>query len=175
MLTRRQLIKTGTLGALALFAAGWLGTPAADSRAARPAGTGFVNGYDAAMLRALAPAMTGLEPGAGQPTLDEVVAGVDQAIRSLQPAVQGEVRQLFDLLHNRWGRRWLAGVRTPWAEVTPAEAAAFLSDWQNSRLQLLRSGYQALHGLICAAWYGNPKSWSRIGYRQPAFVMEALP
>ena len=73
------------------------------------------------------------------------------------------MRQLFDLLDNRWARRWLAGVREPWVEASPAALARFLANWRDSAFPLLRSAYQALHALINAGWYGNAASWSAAG------------
>ncbi|MTD32338.1 hypothetical protein [Paludibacterium denitrificans] len=94
---------------------------------------------------------------------------------SLPPAVQREVRLLFDLLANRWARRYLLGVAVPWSQAGVAELSAFLRSWQISRLQWQRTGYQALHALIAAAWFGNPASWPALGYTRPAYVLERLP
>ena len=34
-------------------------------------------------------------------------------------------------------------------------------------LELQRTAYDALHQIIFAAWYGNPRSWPAIGYAGP--------
>jgi hypothetical protein len=106
----------------------------------------------------------------GRPPLPlcAVLQGVDAAIMALPPALQHELRQLLDLLTNPWGRRWLAGVARPWEQASAAQIEGFLRRWQLSRFSMLRSGYQALHALIMAAWYGNPRSWAAIDYRRPA-------
>jgi hypothetical protein len=174
-LTRRQLIKTGAVGAVAMLADGYLAAPAEERAVAAAGKLGFLTEHDVPIVRAIVPAMVGLSPGVSEPSLDELVAGVDKAILALPLAVQQEVRELFDLLQNRWLRRWLAGVRSPWADVRPDEAAVFLANWQHGAFVLLRTGYQALHSLINAAWYGNPKSWAGIGYQQPEQVMGVLP
>ena len=171
MLTRRQLIKTGMAGSVVLLAAGLLATPPADWPAKAEAALHFLQPADAQILRSLAPVMLGMS---GLP-LNDIVRGVDVAISNLLPAIQQELRQLFDLLANRWARRWLAGVRNPWAQATEEELTSFLHRWQQSPLLLLRSGYQALHALICAAWFGNPASWSRMAYQQPPYIMSLLP
>lgn len=175
MITRRQLIKTGIAGSVVLLAAGWLTAPEVDvvSDVAAPASARltFLQAADAQIIRSIAPVMLGV---ADLPLAD-IVHGVDVAISNLLPAVQQELRQLFDLLGNRWGRRWLAGVSSPWAQAQPLDIAAFLRRWQLSPLLLLRTAYQALHSLISAAWFGNPASWSALGYQQPAQIMDLLP
>jgi hypothetical protein len=39
-----------------------------------------------------------------------------------------------------------------------------------SGFALLRSAYDALHQIVLAAWYGNPRSWPAIGYGGPPSV-----
>jgi hypothetical protein len=171
MITRRQLIKTGMAGSVVLLAAGLLATPQPDLPVASQDHHVFLQAGDEQIIRSLAPVMLGM---AGLP-LQAIVRGVDVAISNLLPAVQQELRQLFDLLGNRWGRRWLAGLHRPWAQATPDDLAAFLRRWQQSPFLLLRSGFQALHALINAAWFGNPASWAVLGYQQPQQVMGLLP
>ena len=52
-------------------------------------------------------------------------------------------------------------------ESAPEEIAAFFIRWRTSSFDIQRAGYQALSQLIQAAWYGNPASWSVIGYAGP--------
>ncbi|POZ60413.1 twin-arginine translocation signal domain-containing protein [Chromobacterium alticapitis] len=172
MASRRRFLQAGALGVAALALAGYVAAPAGDVPVA-DAGVAlrWLNGRDAQIVSALAPVMLGLR---GLPVRD-IVAGVDRAVAGLPPATRAEIRQLFDLLGNRWARRWLAGVGAPWARVSEAELELFLQNWRDSRFLLLRSAYQGLHQLINAAWYGNPASWAAIGYQQPAYVMERLP
>ena len=118
------------------------------------------------MLRAIARVMLqGALPDNGA-SLDAAVHGVDVAISGLPPAVQGEVQQLFGLLEFPVTRRFVAGVG-PWERASDEEIAAFLQRWRTSNAQLLRSGYQALHQLIMAGWYGNDAAWPRIDYPGP--------
>ena len=172
MPSRRQFLKTGALGAAALLLAGFWAMPQAD-RPAQPGGaaTLWLQPQDAAIIRALAPVMLGLE----SLPLEQVAAGVDRAVLGLPPALRQEARQMFDLLQNRWARRWLAGIASPWAAADRSELERFLRRWRDSRFLLKRSVYQALHQLINAAWYGNPASWNALGYRLPEGVAGMLP
>ncbi|BEV71253.1 MULTISPECIES: hypothetical protein [unclassified Paludibacterium] len=170
MLTRRQLIKGGVLGGVVLLGAGWLARPAPETPTGSSKAFQFLTPQDAVVVGAIAPAMLAVEAL----QVARVVQGVDQAIAALPLALQRELRQLFDLLGNPWGRRYLAGLSTPWSRADAIEVAAFLRRWQLSRLALLRTGYQALHALIAAAWYGNEESWPGIGYQRPARIMGVL-
>ena len=125
---------------------------------------------DRALFAALAPVFlagalpTGKDRAAA---IEVVVAGVERAVGGLPLATQAELRQLFDLLGFAPTRLLLTGLWDDWPEITPERLDAFLSDWQQSSLGLLRVAYFALHELVFAAWYGNPQAWPRIGYPGP--------
>lgn len=125
-----------------------------------------------AVVAAIVPAMLGpalptSDPAEHRAAISETVAGVDQAIAGLPPATQTELGRLFDLLSMAPVRYALAGVASPWNEAPTTEVAAFLDRWRISDWALQRSAYDALHQLIMAAWYGNPRSWAAIGYGGP--------
>ncbi|MCP9759912.1 hypothetical protein EGI20_11405 [Aquitalea sp. S1-19] len=169
MISRRQLLKTGLAGSALLLAAGFWARPESDASGASDTqglDTRFLNASDTNLLAAIAPVMLGLSLDANQSKA--LLFGVDAAITGLPLMLQAEVRQLLDLLGNRWGRRYLAGVKAPWASASVAELHAFLDSWRQSRFNLLRSGYQALHGLVNAAWYANPASFAALSYGVPA-------
>ena len=151
MITRGALLRTGAGGAL-LLALGGCAPP---------------TNHDA-MLRVIADAiLDGALPAHDRDrALDAAVQGVNVAIAGLPPAVQGELSQLFGLLEFPVTRRVVAGIG-PWDRASRADAAAFLQRWRTSNAALLRSGYQALHQLVMAGWYGQPRSWPRIGYPGP--------
>jgi|HubBroStandDraft_1064217.scaffolds.fasta_scaffold389399_2 hypothetical protein len=118
------------------------------------------------MLRAIAREMLdGAIPDTAR-ALDAAVRGVEVAIASLPPAVQGEIRQLFGLLEFPLTRRILAGVG-PWNQASDADVANFLQRWRASNAALLRSGYAALHQLVMAGWYGNEAAWPHMRYPGP--------
>jgi hypothetical protein len=99
--------------------------------------------------------------------LRETSEAFQRAVSGLSPAVRGEVDDLLGLLR-WWPTRWpLTGLASPLESSSPAEIAAFLRRWRESRFDLLRAGYQALAQLIQAAWYDNPRAWPAIGYPGP--------
>jgi len=164
-ISRRTLLKAGIAGGAGLLFARWLYTSTTT-----PQSTPY-GGLDAdarAIVAAIAPVMlAGALPGNDPVLLQETVAGVEQAIAGLPPAVRKEVDQLFALLSFAPTRALIAGIWSPWGEASPASVGAFLDRWRDSRLALLRSAYGALHQLVFAAWYGNSNAWPAIGYAGP--------
>lgn len=166
-LSRRRLLQAGIAGAAALAVAGGVAwfrrradeRPRALDRDARE------------IVRAIVPAMlAGALPAADAErsrAIDDTVEAVDHAVAGLPPAVRGELGQLFALLALGLGRRVFAGVPSPWPEASRDEVDAFLVAWQSSAWALKRSAYDALHQLVIAAWYANPRAWPAVGYPGP--------
>lgn len=92
--------------------------------------------------------------------------GFEFAVAGLTPSVQQEVAQLFSLLHAPNARA--AHRRTQAVASCVGRAIrAFLMRWRYSGMTTLRSGYDALHQLCGAAWYGKERSWPATGYPGP--------
>jgi len=164
---RRTFLALGAAGAAALAAAGWWSW----LRMQGPAGRRALDDDARSIVAAIAPALLdGALPEARDEraaAIAEVVAGVERAIAGLPAHAQAELRQLFALLALTPARRAFAGVASPWPEASVAEISAFLDRWRSSGWALKRTAYDALHQLMYAAWYGNPRSWAAIGYAGP--------
>lgn len=163
---RRTFLTVGLAGAATLAAAGWLA-----SALRTPSRSRGLDEEAREIIAAIVPVMLeGALPGGPadrEAALNETVAGVDRAIQGLAPAARTELGQLFALLALAPARRALAGVASPWERATRGEIDAFLEAWRSSGWTLKRSAYDALHQIILAAWYGNPRSWAGIGYPGP--------
>ena len=174
MLNRRQMIKTGIAGSLLLVTARIVWGPFSGV-GVLPLEDGddynFLTAEDRAVIASLAPVILKGALPEGEKEYDtaiiEIVKGVDTTISGLTPSVQKEVRELFGILTFPVTRRLLASVWKPWLEADQVDIENFLYSWQNSRFNLLRSAYEALHELITASWYGNKNSWNGIGYAGP--------
>ena len=131
----------------------------------------FLTVHDRTLIAAISPAMLAgalpNDPAKRQQAILEVIRGVDLTIIGLAPSVQDELKDLFYLMTFPAVRRFLAGVWTPWLDAEEHEIDKFLFNWQRSRINLLRSGYQGFHEIIMASWYGNQRSWESIGYDGP--------
>lgn len=171
MISRRTFIVAGTAGGAALAVAWWLrGGPGRPRTGVAPT-LADLDPEAPTIVAAIVPAMlAGALPTQGearQAAIRETVSGVEHAIAGLNPYAQQELAQLFSLLAFAPARVTLTGVSAPWAEASEDTVNAFLARWRTSSFALLRSAYDALHQLICAAWYGNPKTWPAIGYPGP--------
>jgi hypothetical protein len=164
--SRRTFLKAGGLAALALAAGGAL-------YRAKHTGTPHrfaLDGEARAALHAIAPAILAgaLPQGEGrEAALASTIEGVHAAILGLPPATQKEVQDLFGLLALAPARRLLTGVSGGWQGARSEDVSAFLQDWRQHRIGLLRSAYHALHDLVLGAWYAQPASWAATGYPGP--------
>jgi hypothetical protein len=169
---RRTFLKTGIAGCALLFLGRWLpqaraAEQAADSKFA------FANltAADAGVLVRVVPVMLKdalpQEHAERNAAIGEIVRGVDVTI-GYQPAhIRDEIRDLFGILTGTVTRALIAGIWRSWENASEKDVREFLASWRNSRLDALRSAYIGLNNLIVGSWYGNPKSWKRIGYPGP--------
>ena len=176
MSTRRQLIQAGIAGAILLAIADVGYQFVSDEQSATPDAFDYtvLGAESRVIVGAIAPAMlAGALPSSGEQrvlAIRDVVRGFDTAVAGLSPSTQGEVQQLLTLLTFPLTRWAVAGVSHPWHAANAREIDAFLTRWRYSKFTLLRSGYDALHQLVNAAWYGTAESWPGIGYPGPPVV-----
>ena len=167
MVSRRTFIAAGVAGSAALGLAAWWRSHA------RPSGTQAVarDSETSAIVAAIIPAMlAGMLPADDArrtAAVADTTAAVHRAIDGLPAASQRELGQLFALLAFPPARIALAGLSSPWTTAKRDDVDAFLERWRTSRLQLLRSAYDALHQLVFGAWYGQTNAWPAIGYPGP--------
>ena len=172
MPTRRQFLKAGLLGSVALATVGGLYWARQSGPGRRESGR-VLGERDRAVVAAIAPVLLdgALPAGEGRTAaLEQVVEGVERAVAGLSAAAQGEVGDLFALLGFPLTRALVAGIWKPWGEADAGEIASFLNGWRFSRFALLQSGYAALHDLVFGAWYAAPESWAAIDYPGPPEV-----
>jgi hypothetical protein len=167
-ISRRTFIAAGVAGAALLAAARFLAT-APSSR--RDPSLRALDADGEAIVAAIVPAMlAGALPEDEQARMHAIrdtVAALDGAILGLPAHAQKELDQLFALLASAAARVALARTSASWSAMTLADVQAFLERLRTSRWSLLRAAYDALHQLVMASWYGQPRAWSAIGYGGP--------
>jgi len=174
-LSRRTLLKAGLVTGGALVFTRWIYTSTTAPTGSRSRLTALDGNAEAIIAAVAAVLLKGALPvgNDAREARAEVVAGVDTAVNGLPPGVRKELDQLFSLLSFAPSRSLVAGVWSPWSEASEESVENFLASWRDSRFALLQSGYGALHQLVMAAWYGNPRSWPGIGYAGPPVLVSS--
>lgn len=169
---RRTLLKVGLAGSALLFLGRWLPVARAANQVAdqKLALTHLSSADVAALVRIIPVMLRGALPQDQEQrsaAVGAIVRSVDIAIGYQPPMVRGEIRDLFGLLTKAVLRALIAGIWSSWDNASDRDIRKFLTSWRNSRFSMLRSAYIGLNNLIVGSWYGNPKSWPRIGYDGP--------
>jgi hypothetical protein len=170
--SRRELLKVGLLGSLALTGAGYVGGFVARAQAAQGKLAFFRPGDEAlarAVIRSFLSGILPAEPAANRQAVEESLATTDRYFAALSPATQGEAQQALGLM-NLAPVRWLLGVWSPWASAGEAQVNAALEALRTSRLATARQIFQLLSAMATVGWYGQPASWAAIGYPGPPTV-----
>ena len=124
---------------------------------------GGLGSLPAAMLDGALPP----DPDARKTAIEETVGAVSAAIEGLPPLTRDELGTLFALLAFAPMRVAFAGTGTSWQSASVDDVQAFLGRLHASRWAVKRAAYDALHQLVFAAWYANPRAWPAIGYPGP--------
>ena len=165
--SRRTFIFAGALGVAALAAVRYWPRSSIEA----PRGLRSLDADGATIMAAIIPVMLDdalpSEPAARGHAIRETVENVDRAIAGLSPQQIGELGHLFTLLALPPVRWSLTRSMRAWDEATASDVDGFLSRLRDSRIALLRAAYDALHQLVFAAWYGNPRAWGALGYGGP--------
>jgi hypothetical protein len=175
-MTRGAFVHTGVSGAVLLAVGGCARSAATAAGTFQDAGYTYrvLSAADRDTIAAVGTVMlAGALPAdraAHSVAMVEVVRGVDVALAGLPPVVQNQIAQLFGLLGFPPTRALAAGVWSSWSDAPASAVSGFLTRWRFSGIALFRSGYQALHQLVMASWYGNNASWARIGYPGPPAI-----
>lgn len=104
----------------------------------------------------------------GAPSPDEigVVAAVDEYLRGLPAAAVSDVRALLQLVEHSPFLFTLRASR--FTRLDAAGQDAVLADWEASRVEVRRRGFVALKTLCVLGFYGDPRTFSVLGYPGPA-------
>lgn len=167
MPTRRRVLQTGLLG-LGVLAVGGvtlveratrLREPRRPLRALTPAEFSVV----AAIADRVCPAHGAFISSADA----DVAERVDELLANAEPGLTAELRQLIRLFENAL-TSFAFGLRPrPFTQMSPADQDAVLAAWRDSRLNLRRTGFKALTGLVSAAYYSNPLTYAAVAYPGP--------
>ena len=165
--SRRSLLKLG-LGGSALLAVGGVGLSLRAPVAVPAAGPLRVfSPAEYSICAALADTLC--PGGGGLPTATEIgVPGkLDMLLDTLHPGVGKEICQVLHLVENPVASLLFDQRVTPFSHLDAAGRAEALMLWRSSSLSVRRQAYKGLHGLINAAYWGDPRTYAFTGYPGP--------
>lgn len=106
-----------------------------------------------------------IPPRAGAPTIDEVgvAQNVDGILQRTTDGDRKDFKQLLSLFENA-----ALNLRTrPFTQLDPEDQDSALRVWQDSSIELRRTGFQAMRTIVIASYYASPKTWKAVGYDGP--------
>lgn len=103
------------------------------------------------------------------PSLEQVGLGLkaDRILSLVDPAAAKELKQLLRLFDNALAGFLFGGRIHPFTALPSEQQDQVLAQWQSSRLQIRRTGFQALRTLAVASYFGSPLSWPAVHYPGP--------
>ena len=166
--SRRGFLKKGLFGGLLLALGGgaFLGTRRG-AQVSMPAGLKVLNATEYAVMWAIVQRFVPARDGFPAADSINTAVGADGIMALLEDVTQGEIKQLLMLFENALPNFLFGGRTSPFTQLNPKEQDEVLAEWRDSRLTIRRTGYRALRGLAIAAYYGNPATWSAVGYPGP--------
>ncbi|WP_211829955.1 hypothetical protein [Kistimonas asteriae] len=167
---RRRFLKAGLMGSAVLVTSGVaVNIAQKESPSAHP-GYLWLQLQDVAFLSAILPALLKgsiPEGNEGKPSVIRGLQQLDNNISRMSPAVQHELRKLFDVATGPLTKGITTGIWQPWEQVTPAMAETFLQRWRTSRLALFRMAYSSINQLSLMAWHETRSAWLHLGFSGP--------
>ena len=110
-------------------------------------------------------------PQAPTPSQLDVAGRLDLFLAPSDPAVAKDFKQLLALFDNALFSLVSGGPPTPFTKMSPEQQDRQLGRWAQSRLPMLRSGYQALKRLSAALYFCAPETFASMGYPGPPYEL----
>jgi hypothetical protein len=101
----------------------------------------------------------------------DVTGKVDAFLAPLPENDRKDLKQLLALFDNALFSFVTGGPPRPFTQMDAAEQDQHLRSWQNSRLAIRRTGFQAMKRLSCAIYFGSPDTYASVGYPGPPYEL----
>jgi len=179
LLTRRDFLRTGAIGTVALTAATGSTLTACSSAPSTPSkGFSFLREADLKIFSALIPVvlqgMIQTEMANYQALQINILKNVDGACANLSYKAQTEIYKLLDLLDGRITRWLTTGVWDTWQQASPENVNHFLQRWQSSSIGPFNAGYRVLSKLVAVSYFSLPEAQAQSGYSHLPALYQAV-
>lgn len=166
-LTRRQVIRFG-IGGAALLALGGVGLSLQRTVSRTPrAALQSLSEREFSILAAVADRIApggGAFPSAWDARVPEKL---DALFATMHPGAVDELKQALALLENAAAGLLLDGRTSTFTGSSPSQQDEILEGWRTSALQVRRTGFKALNGLVGATYWSSSDVFSAVGYPGP--------
>ena len=128
--------------------------------------------YEYAIFAAAAARLVPGDGAPGWPTAEALQAAdkLDALLARLHPGATRDFRRLLHVFESALTGLTATGTPLPFTRCTPAQQDRRLESWRHGRVELFRSGYQAMKRLAHALYYSSPQVYERVGYPGPPVV-----
>jgi hypothetical protein len=174
--TRRGLLQKTLAGAALLAAAGAVPLALRKTRLRevpkdRP--LQFFSPAEYSIWAAVADRVLAEEKPSGAPTAAQIdIAGrADSFLSPLPDNDRKDLKRLLALFDNALFSALQGGPACPFTAMSADEQDAHLRRWQDSRLAIQRTGYQAMRRLCCALYFSAPETYAAVGYPGPPYEL----
>lgn len=161
--SRRRLLWSLALGAAAVAAGVGLAVVPPAARAPREPLRALTE-RSFAVLAAVADRVCPGGPGLPDAWELEVPEKVDAVLARLHPANATDLHRALLLLDNPLAGLLLDGRPATFTRASDETRDRILASWRTSRLQVRRASYQAIVGLVSAAYWSDPRTFAHLGY-----------
>jgi hypothetical protein len=120
-----------------------------------------------AVALAVLDGMLPTDPAQQQAALIGQMRRLQDTVNAFPAPIRAEIADLLSILASAPGRRWLAGLATPWAQASVPEVSAALNSMRRSGQALRLQAFHALRDLTHGAFYAEPAHWALLGYPGP--------
>jgi len=170
-LSRRNLLKTGLVGTL-LVGVGSVGLALERTKVeGQTPALAVLSATEYAVLVAVAERLC---PALGEGAPGATALGVAKTIDGLLTEVDDDTQKGFKIALRTFENALtgaLFGERfVPFTHLSPEDKTRTLASWRDSRIGFRRTVYRALGGLVWAVYWGDARTWPRIGYPGPRDV-----
>jgi Gluconate 2-dehydrogenase subunit 3 len=165
-LSRRTLLKTGLIGVAFVS----VGSAALLLQGGKPR-AGKLRTFTANEAGVLAALAARLCPagGAGAPGAEaiDLVGMLDQALEPLDDDAKQQLKLGLMLFDSAFSGALFGERVRPFSQLDGAAQDAVIRNWQESKVAFRRTLMRGLSSLVMSVYWGDPRSWSRIGYAGP--------